>query len=139
MTPHLFDHIFRTKLHSWTQFRSGYQQFFNPREIDLLGQSERSFDPASRTVVLLAFENEYASLGGLSVVTRFIPAHLRKAGESVVFVTPYHGEPCFDKRGAAQREVQGGVQHTFRVRRRFPAAFVPARHRGFHSFLLYFC
>jgi glycogen synthase len=91
MTPYLFDHIFQTKLRSWTQFRSGYQQFFSPREIDLLGQSERSFDPASRTVVLLAFENEYASLGGLSVVTRFIPAHLRKAGESVVFVTPYHG------------------------------------------------
>ncbi|HMD68362.1 MAG TPA: glycogen/starch synthase, partial [Chitinivibrionales bacterium] len=90
MTPQQFDHIFLTKLHSWTQFRSGYRQFFTSREIDLLSKGEQSFDGASRTVVLLAFENEYASLGGLSVVTRFLPEHLRKAGENVVFITPYH-------------------------------------------------
>ncbi len=90
MISRVFDHIFRTKLSSWTQFRSGYQDFFTPREIDLLSQSDRSFDASSRTVVLLAFENEYASLGGLSVVTRFMPVFLRAAGENVVFVTPYH-------------------------------------------------
>jgi glycogen synthase len=90
MIPQPFDHIFRTKLFSWTQFRSGYQDFFAQREIDLLSQSERSFNADARTIVLLAFENEYASLGGLSVVTRFMPACLREAGEKVAFVTPYH-------------------------------------------------
>jgi glycogen synthase len=102
MIPQQFDHIFRTKLYSWTQIRSGYEDFFTPREIDLLSQSERSFDAGSRTIVLLAFENEYASLGGLSVVTRFLPAFLRQANENVVFVTPYHTNHAAIK--AAQRK-----------------------------------
>ncbi len=90
MVPQQFDYVFRTKLFSWTQFRSGYEDFFTPREIDLLSQSERMFDAGARTIVLLAFENEYASLGGLSVVTRSMPGHLKAAGERPVFVTPFH-------------------------------------------------
>jgi|WetSurMetagenome_2_1015567.scaffolds.fasta_scaffold00267_8 glycogen synthase len=89
MTPR-FDYLFTAKLDGWTPFRSGYRRFFTTRETELLAESERTFDSASRTVALLAFENEYASLGGLSVVTRFLPRHLLGAGEKVVFVTPYH-------------------------------------------------
>jgi glycogen synthase len=91
MIPQQFDHIFQIKLSSWMQFRAGYQVFFNAREIDILSQTDRAFDPARRTIVLLAFENDYASLGGLSVVTRYLPKFLKESGERIVFMTPFHG------------------------------------------------
>jgi glycogen synthase len=90
MIPRSFDYVFQTKLSSWTIFRKGFETWFSPREIGLLSQADRSFDAASRTVVLLVFENEYASLGGLSVVTKYLPSYLKKAGEQVVFLTPFH-------------------------------------------------
>jgi glycogen synthase len=90
MVPESFDYVFQTKLSSWTLFLKGFETWFSPREIGLLSQAGRSFDRASRTVVLLAFENEYASLGGLSVVTKYLPSYLKKAGEQVVFLTPFH-------------------------------------------------
>jgi glycogen synthase len=90
MIPQQFDHIFQIKLSSWMQYRAGYQEFFNPREIDLLSRNDRAFDKQGRTVVLLAFENEYASLGGLSVVTKYLPKFLKESGERIVFMTPFH-------------------------------------------------
>jgi glycogen synthase len=90
MIPHQFDHIFQIKLSSWIHLRAGYQEFFNAREIDLLAQNDRSFEAAGRTVALLAFENEYASLGGLSVVTKYLPKFLKESGERIVFMTPFH-------------------------------------------------
>jgi len=90
MIPQQFDHIFQTKLSSWVQFRAGYTGVFSSREIDILGQTDRAFESAGRTIVLCAFENQYASLGGLSVVTRYLPKFLRESGERIVFMTPFH-------------------------------------------------
>jgi glycogen synthase len=90
MIPQQFDHIFQIKLSSWMLFRAGYREFFNSREIDILSHTDRGFDTAGRTIVLLAFENEYASLGGLSVVTKYLPKFLKESGERIVFMTPFH-------------------------------------------------
>jgi glycogen synthase len=90
MIPQQFDHLFQTKLSSWLQFRAGYNAFFSSREIDILSQTDRGFSASDRTIVLLAFENEYASLGGLSVVTKYLPKFLSQSGERIVFMTPFH-------------------------------------------------
>jgi glycogen synthase len=90
VTTKCFDHVFHTKLHSWTPIRSGYQAFFSPREIGLLGQSEQTFDGASRTVVFTIFENNYAALGGLATIAKCLPKFMKAAGENVVFISPFH-------------------------------------------------
>ncbi len=43
-----------------------------------------------RTVVLLSFENTYASAGGLATVIRYLPAALQGIGERIVFISPFH-------------------------------------------------
>jgi glycogen synthase len=90
MIPQQFDHIFQIKLASWIQFRAGYSEFFNQREIDLINRTDRWIGGEGRTIVLLAFENEYASLGGLSVVTKYLPRYMKQSGERIVFMTPFH-------------------------------------------------
>jgi len=90
MTAKRFDHIFQTKLYSWTPIRSEYQSFFSPREIELLNQSERTFDGAGRTIVFVVFENSYAALGGLAAIAKCLPKFMKEAGEKVVFVSPFH-------------------------------------------------
>jgi glycogen synthase len=90
VTTKCFDHIFQTKLHSWTPIRSGYQAFFSPREIGLLGQSEQTFDNRERTVVFVIFENDYAALGGLATIAKSLPKFMKEAGENVVFISPFH-------------------------------------------------
>jgi glycogen synthase len=90
MIPQQFDHIFQIKLSSWIPFRAGYLEFFNQREIDIISRTDRWPSADGRTVVLLAFENEYASLGGLSVVTKYLPKFMKESGERIVFMTPFH-------------------------------------------------
>ena len=57
---------------------------FSPRSVDILLQSEHRSGRA-RTVVLLAFENRFASLGGLAPVMKYLPQQLDKMGERVMF------------------------------------------------------
>jgi Glycogen synthase len=90
VTTNRFDHVFQTKLHSWTPIRSGYQSFFSPREIGLLSQSEQAFESAGRTVVFVFFENNYAALGGLAAIAKCLPKFMKEAGENVVFFSPFH-------------------------------------------------
>lgn len=90
MKTNRFDHIFQTKLHSWTPIASACQSFFSPREIGLLRRSEQTFDGAQRTVVFVFFENSYASLGGLAAIAKCLPKFMKEAGENVVFLSPYH-------------------------------------------------
>lgn len=90
MIPQQFDHIFQIKLASWIQFRAGYSEFFSQREIDVITRTDRWVGAEGRTIVLLAFENEYASLGGLSVVTKYLPKFMKQSGERIVFMTPFH-------------------------------------------------
>ena len=91
VTTKRLDHIFQTKLHSWTPIRSGRQSFFSPREISILDQSERAFDSAGRIVVFVVFENSYAALGGLAAIAKCLPKFMKEAGENTVFISPFHG------------------------------------------------
>jgi len=106
MIPQQYDHIFRIKLSSWMLYRAGYHEFFGQRELDCLQHSDRIFDASSRTVVLLAFENQYASLGGLSVVTKYLPAFLKESGEKTIFMTPYHANNAAIRRAAKAKKFE---------------------------------
>ncbi len=86
----IFNYLFQTKLDSWTPLTSSLHLFFNEQEIALLDRSNRTFQSAQRTIVVLAFENRFASLGGLGAVVRQFPGSLRKQGEKVLLLTPLH-------------------------------------------------
>ncbi len=106
MIPQQYDHIFQIKLSSWMLFRAAYHEFFGQRELDCLQASDRAFNASERTVVLLAFENQYASLGGLSVVTKYLPKFLKDSGEQTVFMTPYHPNHAAIKKAAKQKHFE---------------------------------
>lgn len=88
----LFDLQFSMRLEQWSRLRGGYHSFFSPHEVDSLERAERTFNTGSRTVVLLAFENRFVSLGGLAPVMKYLPQKLRELGERVIVVTPFHAE-----------------------------------------------
>jgi glycogen synthase len=85
-----FDRLFTMRLEQWPLLRRGAAGFFTPREAEMLRHAEQSFRTGKRTVVLLAFENRFASLGGLAPVMKYLPAQLERMGERVVFVSPFH-------------------------------------------------
>jgi glycogen synthase len=97
----LFDLLFSMKLEQWTPLRRNLHSLFSRHEIDTLLRSERTFRPGARQVVLLAFENRIASLGGLAPVMKYLPHHLKKMGERVVFISPFHAGHA-GMRGALQ-------------------------------------
>ena len=85
-----YDLLFSRRLEQWTPLRRNLHTLFTQREIDTLKRSERSFRPGARQLVLLAFENRIATLGGLTPVMKYLPHHLKKQGEKVLFVSPFH-------------------------------------------------
>ncbi|MBN1129224.1 MAG: glycogen/starch synthase [Chitinispirillaceae bacterium] len=85
-----FDLLFSTRLEQWTPLRRRLHEFFSPHEIETMLRAERTFRSGARQVILLAFENRIASLGGLAPVMKYLPHHLRKRGERVVFISPFH-------------------------------------------------
>jgi glycogen synthase len=98
----LFDIRFNLRLEQWTTLRRKRHDLFSQLEIDTLDRAERSFNPGGRKVVLLAFENRFASLGGLSPVMKQLPHQLKKMGERVVFLSPFHD--CHPAMKAAHKE-----------------------------------
>lgn len=88
----LFDLQFSMRLEQWSRLRGGYHSFFNPHEVDSLERAERTFNPGSRTVILLAFENRFVSLGGLAPVMKYLPQKLHQLGERVIVISPFHTE-----------------------------------------------
>lgn len=105
-----FDLLFSMRLEHWTFVRRGLRALFSRAEIDTLRRSERAFRRGERVVVLLAFENRFASLGGLTPVMKYLPDALKRLGERVIFMSPFHAgnqamrsalaegllKPCFD-------------------------------------------
>jgi glycogen synthase len=85
-----FDLLFSMRLEQWTPLRRNLHALFNRLEIETLQRSERGFRSGARQVVMLAFENCIASLGGLTPVMKYLPHHLRKKGERVIFISPFH-------------------------------------------------
>jgi glycogen synthase len=85
-----FDLLFSMRLEQWMPLRRSLHALFNQHEIDTLHRSERLFRPGARQVVLLAFENRITSLGGLAPVMKYLPDHLKKNRERVIFISPFH-------------------------------------------------
>jgi glycogen synthase len=81
-----FDRIFWMKIEQWTRLRSSGEGIFP----DEKGPAAEAFPAGARTVVLCAFENRFASLGGLTPVMNYLPRQLMKMGEKVVFLSPFH-------------------------------------------------
>lgn len=86
----LFGLRFSMRLEQWSRLRGGLRALFSPHEIDALERAERTFNPGARTVILLAFENRFVSLGGLAPVMKYLPQKLRELGERVIIITPFH-------------------------------------------------
>jgi glycogen synthase len=85
-----FDHIFKTKLESWTPLGRGFHDFFPDEDIEKIRQADRTFDGASRTIIFVVFENKYASLGGLAAIADSMPQFIQQSGEPIAFFSPYH-------------------------------------------------
>jgi len=67
-----------------------YTEQFSADEINRLHHAAQSFDAFARTIVFLSFENYLAVHGGLATVSRFLPEAIRKKGDRLLFLTPYH-------------------------------------------------
>jgi glycogen synthase len=81
-----FDRMFAMRLEQWPCLnRSGEGRLPDDNETAVPG-----FYPGARTVVICAFENRFASLGGLTPVMNYLPRQLTKMGERVVFLSPFH-------------------------------------------------
>ena len=111
----LFDILFNLRLEQWPQLRRRYHDLFSQHEIDTLERSERTFKAGGRNVVLLAFENRFASLGGLTPVMKYLPQELKKMGERIVLVSPFHAKhsamKAAQKAGLFTRSFSGELFH----------------------------
>lgn len=90
MSDVFYNSSFISQIETWTPLRAMYHSVFSDSEIDALSNSANSYQNIQRHVVILAFENRYATLGGLSSVIKYLPKYLAESGERVVFVTPFH-------------------------------------------------
>ena len=85
-----FNRLFRLRLEQWPLLRCCSDDYFGRQATDALLQARGSFRAKARTIIQLAFENHYASLGGLAPVTRQLTRQLEKMGERVISITPLH-------------------------------------------------
>ena len=85
-----YDRLFTMRLEQWPQLRRSSEEYFGHEERDGRLIPAPAFDSAARTIVQLAFENRYASLGGLAPATRKLASQLETMGERVLFFSPYH-------------------------------------------------
>ena len=81
-----FDRMFAMRLEQWPRLSCSFGGFLTDDKEPPVSGSR----PGARTVVICAFENRFASLGGLTPVMNYLPLHLMKMGERVVFLSPFH-------------------------------------------------
>jgi len=86
----IIDYQFRVKLDHWVALPGTADGDFSKDEAEHLERSRRLLRTGKRTVVILAFENTLAALGGLAAVLRYLPQALTAHGERVVVMTPLH-------------------------------------------------
>jgi len=84
------DAQFTTKVDAWQPMPGGFLTAFGREGLDSLNVRERGFEPDSRKVAFLTFENSFAPLGGLAAVVRILPDCLKRAGEDVTVLTPLY-------------------------------------------------
>jgi len=86
------DAQFTTKVDAWQPLPQGFLAAFGRSGLDALTARERRFNPDSRKIAFLTFENGFAPLGGLAAVVRILPVCLNRAGEDVVVLTPLYAD-----------------------------------------------
>jgi glycogen synthase len=84
------DAQFTIKVDAWQQLSRGFLAAFGRPGLDSLNARERVFNPDSRKIAFLTFENSFAPLGGLAAVVRILPVSLNRAGEDVTVLTPLY-------------------------------------------------
>jgi glycogen synthase len=89
-TLEYYDLFFSMRLELWPQLRRSSEEYFGKPGADGRPIPASAFKTEARTIVQLAFENRYASLGGLAPATRHLTGQLEAMGERVLFFTPYH-------------------------------------------------
>jgi glycogen synthase len=114
-----FDMMFAMRLEQWPRLGRADEGLLP----DEKGPVAQTFPPADRTVVLLAFENRFASLGGLTPVMNYLPRKLIEMGERVVFLSPFHS-----RHPAMRAARKGGVIESLFVK-------VPFRLAGYREVL----
>ncbi len=84
------DAQFTVKIDAWQPMPRGFSAVFGREGFDSLNARERAFEPDSRKIAFLTFENSFAPLGGLAAVVRILPVCLNRAGEDVTVLTPLY-------------------------------------------------
>ena len=106
MSGMFYNSRFYSQIETWTPLRSLYHSVFSDSEVDALSNSANSYQDIQRHIVILAFENRYAALGGLSSVTKYLPKYLAESGEKVVFITPFHKNNTAIKEACSSGELK---------------------------------
>jgi glycogen synthase len=63
---------------------------FTPAEVDHLEQARRAVEKEHRTVAYCVYENPFAKGGGIFAVADNLPSALRRNGDDVVVISPFH-------------------------------------------------
>ncbi|MBN1759003.1 MAG: glycogen/starch synthase [Chitinispirillaceae bacterium] len=100
----IFNNLFHTKLAGWTPLSASHHALFNEEELAVLQRSNRTFKAEGRNVVLLSYENRFATLGGLGAVIQQLPLTLSNQGEKVLLLTPLH-----QKNATVQKAIATGA------------------------------
>jgi len=85
-----YDRLFTMRLERWPQLHRGSEEYFGHSGQEGGIIPAPVFKSDARTIVQLAFENRYASLGGLAPATKHLTCQLEAMGEHVLFFSPYH-------------------------------------------------
>jgi glycogen synthase len=85
-----YDRLFTMRLEQWTPLSRVADEHIGLVAPEAGLDAMPRFPAEARTVIQLAFENRYASLGGLAPATKHLAGQLEKMGERVLFFTPYH-------------------------------------------------
>jgi glycogen synthase len=80
----------RRIINTWEPMHLVSRPQFGRDELKRLHLAQSRFEEKRRTTAILSLENPFASLGGLGTITRYFPAALKKAGERVIFITPFY-------------------------------------------------
>ncbi len=96
---------FHSAWDAWTPRREPYNTLFNESERKRFFSSQYAYNTKKRTVVITAFENNLACLGGLASVTRYLPHYLAAQGERVVFISPFYKNIAAVKNARAAGEI----------------------------------
>ena len=77
-------------IESWTRDTRAIEGLFTPKEVDHLEQVRRAVGREHRTVAYCVYENPFAKGGGIFAVADNLPSALRRHGDDVVVISPFH-------------------------------------------------